>query len=359
MASSQSWTRRRFNICDLLSLAEPGNLDARGRRVAVWLARAIPYLYGIVGFAFAVIMTAIFVGMILMALVGFSEILPGPDIQDVPIWIGVVVVILVGLWMFGLFLKTCQTETDWGLPAWRNFVEPGLRLGTGAWLFDPLDRLIGRPLLRITRPKPHEVATLARREQSDSQLHPSLRDFFLLLMVAIIPMTLLTLLVSALERFTGWPLGKLFAPSAATSTAGPGVTPAIDPIEIAGLLLMMIVMFGSFALFAIVFVRLGERTRDAAQARRPVFRSLAAVLRVLLYLADPLMGLFAGAFGLLALFILYGTAAPPRWIVGTVFVGVALLATWAARQLPEQGGVVYTIIENVRLAQAPSEARSR
>jgi hypothetical protein len=72
---------------------------------------------------------------------------------------------------------------------------------------------------------------------------------------------------------------------------------------------------------------------------------------VLLYLAEPLKGLIAGVFGLIGLFLLYGMAAPPPWLVGTVFVGVALLATWAARQLPEESGVVYTIVENVQAAK--------
>lgn len=332
-------------------LHEPGEMRVGGRRVAVWFARAIPYFYGIVAFAFSLLMTGVFAGMVLMALIGFSEVLPGPDIQDAPRWIGVVIVVLAGLWLFGLFLKTGQAEHDWGLPAWRSFVEPGQRRGAGAWLFDPLDRFVGRPLVRLTRPKPHEVAALARQERSDSQLRPSLRDFVLLFMVAIIPLTLLMLFVSALEQLTGWPLGKLFTPSP-TPSAEPGATPQVNPAEMAGLMLMMIVMFGSFALFAIVFVRLAERTRDAAQARRPVFRSLAAILRVLLYLTDPLMGLFAGVLGLIGLVMLYGMAAPPRWLVGTVFAGVALLATWAARQFPEASGVVYAIIDNVRMARS-------
>lgn len=334
-----------------LSLHEPGELNARGRRVAVWLARAIPYLYALVALALALVMTGVFAGMIIMALAGFSEVLPGPNIQDVPRWIGVVVVILAGLWMFSLFLKTGQAETDWGLPTWRGFVEPGWRRGACAWLFDPLDRVVGQPLIRLTRPKPHEVAALARREQSDSLLRPSMRDFVLLLMVAIIPLTLLMLLVSALEQLTGWPLNKLFAAPPTSTGAEPGAPSQTNPTEMAGVLLMIVVMLGSFAGVGIAFTHLTERTRDVAQARRPLFRSLAAILRVLLYLADPLMGLIAGVFGLIGLFLLYGMAAPQPWLVGTVFVGVALLATWAARQLPEESGVVYTIVENVQAAK--------
>ena len=339
-------------LIEHLSLHEPGELNARGRRVAVWLARAIPYLYGIVVLVFSLGMMAVFAGMILMALIGFSEVLPGPNIEEVPWWIGAVVVVIAGLWMFSVFVKTGQVETDWGLPAWRSFVEPSRQRGAGAWLFDPLDRFIGRPLVRLTRPKPHEVAALSRRERPDSQLRlrPSLRDFVLLFMVAIIPLTLLMLVVSALEQLTGWPLSKLFAPSPAPS-AEPGA-PRTNPAEMAGVMLMMVVMFGSFALFAIVFTRLAERTRDVVQARRPIFRSLVAILRVLLYLADPLMGLFVGMLGLVGLFVLYGMAAPPRWLVGTVFAGVALLATWTARQYPEESGVVYTIVENVRAARS-------
>lgn len=338
-------------LIEHLSLHEPGELNARGRRVAVWLARAIPYLYGIVVLVFSLGMMVVFAGMILMALIGFSEVLPGPNIEEVPWWIGAVVVVIAGLWMFSVFVKTGQVETDWGLPAWRSFVEPSRQRGAGAWLFDPLDRFIGRPLVRLTRPKPHEVAALSRRERPDSQLRlrPSLRDFVLLFMVAIIPLTLLMLVVSALEQLTGWPLSKLFAPSPAPS-AEPGA-PRTNPAEMAGVMLMMVVMFGSFALFAIVFTRLAERTRDVVQARRPVFRSLVAILRVLLYLADPLMGLFVGMLGLVGLFVLYGMAAPPRWLIGTVFAGVALLATWTARQYPEESGVVYTIVENVRAAR--------
>ncbi|KPV50993.1 hypothetical protein SE17_23745, partial [Kouleothrix aurantiaca] len=60
-------------------LHEPGEMRAGGRHVAVWFARAIPYLYGIVAFAFSLVMTGAFAGMILMALIGFSEVLPGPD----------------------------------------------------------------------------------------------------------------------------------------------------------------------------------------------------------------------------------------------------------------------------------------
>ena len=345
-------------LVEHISLLEPGDMRAGGRRVAVWLARAIPYCYGLVALAFAVVMAVVFVGMIILALMGFSEVLPGPDLQDAPRWIGVVLVILTGLWMFGLFLKTGQAETDWGLPAWRSFVESGQRRGAGAWLFAPLDRLIGRPLIRLTRPKPHEVAALAHRERSDSRLRPSLRDFVLLFMVAMIPLTLLLLLISGLEQLTGWPLGKLFASQPATP-AESGTTPRVNPTEMAGVLLMMVVMFGSFAGVGIGFTHLAERTRDVTQAQRPVFRSLAAILRVLIYLVDPLMGLIAGIFGLLGLFMLYGTAAPPRWLVGTVFVGLALAATWAARQIPEQSGVVYMIIENVRAAQAASEARTQ
>lgn len=339
-------------LIEHLSLHEPGELNARGRRVAVWLARAIPYLYGIVVLVFSLGMMVVFAGMILMALIGFSEVLPGPNIEEVPWWIGAVVVVIAGLWMFSVFVKTGQVETDWGLPAWRSFVEPSRQRGAGAWLFDPLDRFIGRPLVRLTRPKPHEVAALSRRERPDSQLRlrPSLRDFVLLFMVAIIPLTLLMLVVSALEQLTGWPLSKLFAPSPAPS-AEPGA-PRTNPAEMAGVMLMMVVMFGSFALFAIVFTRLAERTRDVVQARRPVFRSLVAILRVLLYLADPLMGLFVGMLGLVGLFVLYGMAAPPRWLIGTVFAGVALLATWTARQYPEESGVVYTIVENVRAARS-------
>ena len=337
-------------------LHEPGEMRAGGRHVAVWFARAIPYLYGIVAFAFSLVMTGAFAGMILMALIGFSEVLPGPDIQDAPRWIGVLIVVLAGLWMFSVFLKTGQAETDWGLPAWRSFVEPGQRRGAGAWLFDPLDRFIGRPLVRLTRPKPHQVAALARRERSDSRLRPSLRDFALLFMVAIIPLTLFMLLVSALEQLTGWPLRKLFAPPAASAEPG---APRTNPAEMAGVMLMMIVMFGSFAAFAIIFTRLAERTRDAAQARRRIFRSLAAILRALLYLADPLMGLFAGVLGLIGLFVLYGMAAPPQWLVGTVFAGVALLATWAARQFPEAAGVIHTIVENVRAAQGTPDVPAK
>ena len=337
-------------LIEHLSLHEPGELNARGRRVAVWLARAIPYLYGIVVLVFSLGMMAVFAGMILMALIGFSEVLPGPNIEEVPWWIGAVVVVIAGLWMFSVFVKTGQVETDWGLPTWRSFVEPSRQRGAGAWLFDPLDRFIGRPLVRLTRPKPHEVAALSRRERPDSQLRPSPRDFVLLFMVAIIPLTLLMLLVSALEQLTGWPLSKLFAPSPAPS-AETGA-PRTNPAEMAGVMLMMVVMFGSFGLFAIVFTRLAERTRDAAEARRPIFRSLAAILRALLYLADPLMGLFMGVLGLIGLFVLYGMAAPPRWLVGTVFAGVALLATWTARQFPEASGVVYTITENIRAARS-------
>ena len=64
------------------------------------------------------------------------------------------------------------------------------------------------------------------------------------------------------------------------------------------------------------------------------------------------MGLFMGVLGLIGLFVLYGMAAPPRWLVGTVFAGVALLATWTARQFPEASGVVYTITENIRAARS-------
>lgn len=334
-----------------LSLHEPGELNVSGRRVAVWLARAIPYLYALVALVFALVMTGVFAGMTIMALIGFSEVLPGPNIQDVPQWIGVVLVILIGLWMFSLFLKTGQAETDWGLLGWRGFVEPGQRRGAGAWLFDPLDRMIGRPLIQLTRPKPHEVAALAGRERSDSQLRPSMRDFVLLFTVAIIPLTLLMLLVSALEKLTGWPLNKLFATPSASTGAELGAPSQMNPTEMAGVLLMIVVMLGSFAGVGIAFTHLAERTRDVIEARRPLFRSLAAILRVLLYLTDPVMGLIAGVFGLIGLFLLYGMAAPPAWLVGTVFVGVALLATWAARQLPEENGVVYTIVENIQTAE--------
>lgn len=334
-----------------LSLHEPGELNTRGRRVAVWLSRAIPYLYTFVALAFALLMTGMFAGMIILALAGFSEVLPGPNIQDVPRWIGVVVVILTGLWMFSLFLKIGQVETDWGLPTWRSFVEPGWRRGAGAWLFDPLDRVIGQPLIRLTRPKRHEVTALSQRKQSDSLLRPSMRDFVLLFMVALIPLTLLMLLVSALEQLTGWPLNRLFAASPASTGVESNASFQTNPTEMAGFLLMSIVMVGSFAGVAIVFTHLAERTRNVAQARRPLFGSLVAILRVLLYLADPLMGLIAGVFGLIGLFLLYGMAPPPPWLVGTVFVGVALLATWAARQLPEESGVVYTIVENVQAAK--------
>ena len=185
-----------------------------------------------------------------------------------------------------------------------------------------------------------------------------MRDFVLLLMVAIIPLTLLMLLISGLEQLTGWPLGKLFASQPATP-AEPGATPQLNPAEMAGALLMMVVMFGSFAAIGIGFTRLAERTRDEGQARRPVFRSLAAILRGLLYLADPLIGLIAGFIGLIGLFLLYGRATPPPWLVGTVFVGVALAATWAARQIPEESGVVYTIVENVRAAQGTANTTAR
>src|SRR6266545_4727802 len=90
-------------LVEHISLLEPGDMRAGGRRLAVWQARAIPYCYGLVALAFAVVMAVVFVGMIILALMGFSEVLPGPDIQDAPRWIGVVVVILTGLWMFGLF----------------------------------------------------------------------------------------------------------------------------------------------------------------------------------------------------------------------------------------------------------------
>jgi hypothetical protein len=345
-------------LLEHISLLEPGDMRAAGRRVAVWLARATPYLYGLVALAFGAVMAAVFTGMIILALMGFSEVLPGPNIQDVPRWIAVVVVVLVALLMLGLFLKTGQADTDWGLPTWGTFVEPGQRRSAGAWLFDPLDRFVGRPLVWLTRPKPHEVVALARPERAGKALRPSMRDFVLLLMVAIIPLTLLMLLISGLEQLTGWPLGKLFASQPATP-AEPGATPQVNPAEMAGALLMMGVMFGSFAAIGIGFTRLAERTRDEGQARRPVFRSLAAILRALLYLADPLIGLIAGFIGLIGLFLLYGRAAPPPWLVGTVFVGVALAGTWAARQIPEESGVVYTIVENVRAAQAASDARTQ
>lgn len=345
-------------LVEHFSLHEPGELNARERRVAVWLARIIPYCYALVALAFAAVIAAVFTGMIILALMGFSEVLPGPNIQDVPRWIAVVIVALVALLMFGLFLKTGQADTDWGLPTWRTFVEPGQRRSAGAWLFDPLDRFVGRPLVRLTRPKPHEVVALSRPERADKALRPSMRDFVLLLMVAIIPLTLLMLLISGLEQLTGWPLGKLFASQPATP-AEPGATPQLNPAEMAGALLMMVVMFGSFAAIGIGFTRLAERTRDEGQARRPVFRSLAAILRGLLYLADPLIGLIAGFIGLIGLFLLYGRATPPPWLVGTVFVGVALAATWAARQIPEESGVVYTIVENVRAAQGAANTTAR
>jgi hypothetical protein len=79
----------------------------------------------------------------------------------------------------------------------------------------------------------------------------------------------------------------------------------------------------------------------------------------LLYLADPLIGLIAGFIGLIGLFLLYCRATPPPWLVGTVFVGVALAATWAARQIPEESGVVYTIAENVRAAQGAANTTAR
>jgi hypothetical protein len=88
------------------------------------------------------------------------------------------------------------------------------------------------------------------------------------------------------------------------------------------------------------------------QARRPAFRVLANVLQLLPCLADPLIGLIAGFLGLLVLSKLYGTARPPPWLVGAVFGGVALLITWALRRIPEERGIIHTIVENVRRARS-------
>ena len=83
----------------------------------------------------------------------------------------------------------------------------------------------------------------------------------------------------------------------------------------------------------------------------PVFRLIAPVLQLLLYLADPLIGTGRGNLRPNRTPHTLRHASRRRGLL-TVFVGVALLITWAARQMPENHGILATIIANVQRAQS-------
>lgn len=342
-----------------LSMAAPGDMTARGRHATVILARAIPYLYGIVALGFAIVLTVMIEGMLGFALIGVAEFLgfdPAALSPHVWAWIIGVVGLFLVLFLTRYVMMQARLNTDWGLPVWRTFVEPRQQRGAGAWVFDPLDATLGRLVRSLTVP----TATMREAVANQPEQHRlsayrrfpgDLFDLTVSLCVAVLVLYIVTSACSALlSLIAPHILAMMQAPTPPTTAPG-SAAKQINPKEVAMFFGMALILLSSMLGFVFFLQSLAMRSTVSIWAQQRWVRWLARILDVARMLSC------AGAAFLIsgALVTMVCLSLPiPQFWMWVAFVAFALaVASGLLHMPPGEESALLTFLSNVAAANRP------
>jgi hypothetical protein len=339
-----------------LSLAAPGEMTARGRKATVLLARAIPYLYGLVAVGAAALMATMVLFMISLVLVALATLF-GFDSKVISwqtwAWIGGSAGLVLLLAIARTIIMSARLSNDWGLPVWRAFVEPGQKHPAGARFFNPLDATLGRLVLILTVPTAKMRTAAAempekRRISDYRRFDGDIIDLVVSICVAMLVFGLVSAVGTAIiSWFAPEALSHLTTSRPAASNAD-GNSTKMSTADMAMLFGMILLVLPTMLGCVYFLRRLARHSADGEWAQQRWVQWLARLLEVVRIVSCGLIALVFGGF----LALLLDSAAHIGRVGGAVALVVfALGIAYGLLNLPlSEDSYLRTFLGNVEMA---------